>query len=88
MITRNNIKEVFEEIGSEILSEHEKGFDYLLLQLFIFNVGGVVRVESMEYSPEAEEEAGASGQLFIDWDQFFQLYNESGASNEFINQLI
>jgi hypothetical protein len=87
MITRNNIQEVMDLVGPEILTESEKNLDYLLIQLNIFNVGATVTVEAQDYSEETDLEAQDSGNLFIDWDTFLQLYKESGSNNPYIDQL-
>ena len=77
MITRDNIKEFIQTIPTETIQEElDKPQDFILLQLHIFNVGGYVTIESLDYNEEVDEEAQASGNLFCDKDSFLQLCSE------------
>jgi hypothetical protein len=77
MITQSNLKEVINLIDTESLNNaiNDSG-DYLLLNLYIFNVGATAEISSVEYSEDIEQEANDNGNLFIDKDNFLQLLSD------------
>ena len=89
MITKENLKFCFESLNKEeVNTALNSDNDFLLFWLHTFNAGSYATLEAKEYSEEAEQEANDNGQLFIDKDQFLQLYEESEANNEFIQEHI
>lgn len=78
MITRNNVKEIFNSLkAAEIQTEIDKAGDYLIIWLHIFNAGSYATIESRYYNEEEETDAADNGQLFIDKDNFLQMYEET-----------
>ena len=74
MITKDNVKQVLELLtpSSIRLAMDEVG-DYVLVELFTFNVGSSATIRSMDYNEEVEQDAAASGDLFIDKSEFERL---------------
>lgn len=88
MITRENLKECFEDITEEDvwILEQTQG-DLIAMSLSIFNVGGVVTVERGDWNEETSQEQAESGQIYCDCDDFLMLYDESGAKNKFLDEI-
>jgi hypothetical protein len=79
MITQAILKSVLEEIPKEeLIKELEKSHDYISLEVFVFNSGHSVRLESKDWSEESETEIAENGNLFCDKDTFMYLLEENG----------
>jgi len=77
MITKNNIKEVLASITpSDIRLAIDEVGDFILLELYVSNVGFSAAIRSLDYDEEVEQEAADSGNLFIDKDEFERLAGE------------
>jgi hypothetical protein len=77
MITINNFSEVLKDLSPQEIDEAINGKgNYVKLELCIFNVGFFAMIESTDYDEEAEEECNASGNLFLDKDDFLRLLKE------------
>lgn len=89
MITKDNLKFAFDDLNKEqIKKAFESEHDFLKFELCIFNVGACSMLEATEYKEEEEEETSGNGNLFIDKDQFLQLFKESESINPFLIELI
>ena len=89
MITKHNLKELFESLEAEqIETALNSNYDFILFECMMFNIGSVARVESFDYSEELEREANELGNLFIDKDDFLRLYVEIGANNKTIQNYL
>lgn len=88
MITRDNLKECFESITLQDVKqlEQEQG-DFIAMTLSVFNAGGVVTVERGDWNEETNQEQAESGQIYCNCDEFLRLYEESGANNEFLDEI-
>jgi hypothetical protein len=77
MITKDNFENVLTSIGAEKIYKalNAKG-DYVLVELMIFNTGGVATITSCQYDEDAEIEAAANGNLFLDKSDFIMLMSE------------
>ena len=75
MITKNNAKEIFEELLKEGRFQQaiEDDGDYVYISVSIFNAGHVANICSCDYDEEAEREASEHGDLYIDKDEALQL---------------
>lgn len=89
MITRDNLKWVFNQITSEQL-EHAmvSQEDFVALEVHTFNVGSTVSLSSMSYSEEEEEIIGGAGNILCDKDTLLSLFIESGSHNPAFNDYI
>ena len=78
MITKQNFKELIQTIGAEeLMSQLDNNGDYVLMEAHVFNVGAYATIYSMDYNEEVEREAGDSGNLFCDKDDFMRLLEEN-----------
>ena len=77
MVTSENLKWAFEQLGSEKIEEiiHLDG-DYVLLEISHFNVGSYPELTSLHYDEDVEQDAQENGQLFCDKDDFIRLVEE------------
>jgi hypothetical protein len=79
MITRDNIREVFDNISKEDLdSVMSSKYDMCLLTV---NGYGWVNLFSRGDIEQAELEAEDEGGIFCDKDSLLQLFKESGSTN-------
>lgn len=89
MITKENITELLDKLTLEHIKPcFESNNDYVLFEVSIFNSGYYVRIESMDYSEEVEEEAQSVGNVFCDKDTFLQLFKDSDSINPYLIELI
>jgi len=89
MITKENLKSVMDAITKEDIEKvFNSNDDYLALQLYIFNAGYVVELNSIEPCTYDSEEIEANGGLIIDKDDFLRLFKESESINPFLIELI
>lgn len=87
MITSENLKFAFEDLTAEQVQLALNGIsDYLRFELMHCNAGSVAMLENTPYNEEDENETNDNGNLFVDKDTFLQLYIDSGADNEAINE--
>lgn len=92
MITKDNLKQVFDIIDAEqaeLIAEayydiHNEGM-YVGLELLIFNSGAYVSVYTMPYNETIEQEFMGRGQLFTSAYDFMELFHESLSENEYLN---
>jgi hypothetical protein len=85
MITNNNLKDLFEALNEkDIDTVFESDLDFILMELHTFNSGGYVTIKPHYYDESVAQEAADNGNLFVDKDDFLMLYQESGATNEFL----
>lgn len=89
MITRNNLKWVFNQITPEQL-EHAmvSQEDFVALEVYTSNTGSTVSLSSMTYSEEGEEIVREAGNIFCDKDTLLSLFIESGSHNPAFNDYI
>lgn len=79
MITRENFKELMSTIETDtIREEFYKNNDYIYLVSHIFNVGGYLTINSVDYSEELEREANENGDVFTHKDNFPFLLSQFG----------
>jgi len=89
MITKENLKSVMDSITKEDIEKvFNSNDDYLSLQLYIFNAGYFVELNSIEPYTNKSEEIEANGGLIIDKDDFLRLFKESESINPFLIELI
>jgi len=83
MITQDSLKFCFEDLTAKECKDIAYGDgDYLLFELHSTNAGRYSTVQRMHYDETIAEKAGASGQLFLDMDDFLRLYDEVSANNK------
>ena len=83
MITQDSLKFCFEDLTAKECKDIAYGEgDYVLFELHSFNAGSYSQAERMHYDETIAEEAAASGQLFLDMDDFLRLYDEVSADNK------
>lgn len=88
MITKDNLKECFNDITQDDVKQLEQiQGDFIAMTLSIFNTGGVVNVERGDWDEDTAQEQAESGQIYCDCDDFLRLYDESGANNEFLDEI-
>lgn len=89
MITKENLKFCFENLNQKEVEEAmDSPFDYILFEIHTFNAGSYATVEAKDFDEEVNQEAADSGQLFVDKDAFLQLYQESGATNQYLEEYV
>ena len=77
MITQQNLKWVMNNLSrDEVEKALESEGDYVIVELHVFNTGGVVSIESVDYNEEIENRVAAMGNLFCDKDDFLRLASE------------
>lgn len=87
MITRENIKQLMEEVTEEQAQLYWEDGDYMAMRLSIFNAGHYFELASADYTEELEEEIANEGGVFTDKDNFAVLYKESGANNPYLEEV-
>jgi hypothetical protein len=89
MITKDNLKFCFENLNKdEVEKAMDNPFDYILFEIHTFNAGAYATVEAQDYDDEVAQEAADNGQLFIDKDEFLRLFEESKATNQYLEEYI
>ena len=86
MITRDNIREVFDLVTKDQIDRvmNSKN-DYILLELVSY---GAVYLMPVENSESAHEEALESGGVCCDKDDLLRLFKESGSKNPFFAEYL
>ncbi len=85
MITSDNLTSVLDNLnGKDIDMAMDLGS--FVLELCVFNSGGVSRVRDLE-EDETEDDVRANGNLYIDFDELLQLFNESGSLNPWLLEI-
>ena len=83
MITRENLDFCLNAISKEKMEAiMENMGDYVLLQLSIYNAGGVVHIESVDYNEDIEKMAIEDGDVYADKDTFEILLKESNSKHK------
>ena len=78
MITSDSLKNILILAGVEnVQKELDANYDYIYLELNIYNAGGSAFIKSMDYDEETDDEARENGQLFCDKDDFRRLIKEA-----------
>ena len=89
MITKENLNSVMDNITqSDIENVFNSNNDYLALQLYIFNSGYKVELNSIDILTNEAEEITANGGIVCDKDNFLELFKESESLNPFLIELI
>jgi hypothetical protein len=89
MITRDNLKFAFDDLNEEqIKKAFESEKNYLLFELCHFNAGSFSCLIAVDYDEEEDQDARDNGNLFIDKDDFLQLFKESESVNPYLIELI
>ena len=87
MITKDNIKEVFDSMGSaDVIAAMQAPCDYIAIELNVFNAGYIVYINAYHYNDKVKDELEESGNLFLDKDDFLRLFEESGSDNPAIKE--
>ena len=78
MITKNNAKEIFEQLLKEGRFQQaiEDDGDFLYISISTFNPGHVANICSCHYDGENELEASEHGDLYIDKDDALQMLTD------------
>ena len=83
MITKENLKVVLEDLTvSEVEAAINGKEDYLLIELHQSNGVFCTTIECREYDEETEADAGMTGDLFLDKDDFLRISGEVGINWE------
>jgi len=86
MITRDNVREVFDAITEDQIERvMESKKDYVLLELLSY---GAVFLMPVADSESAHEEALESGGVCCDKDDLLRLFKESGSKNPFFAEYL
>ena len=76
MITRENITEILSKLEfNKILDAMNSKYDFVLLELNIFNSGTSINIDTLDYCEEVEKEAQENGNLFLSKEDFYELLN-------------
>jgi len=89
MFTKENIKSCLESLKrQEIENVMDSDLDFVACELHIFNVGGYMSIEPVQWTKELNTELFDNGNMLIDKEELLQLVVDTECNNEFFNEYL